>query len=107
VQVGIEHGTVRDGEWVADGKRETLHARYIVGADGANSFVRRALGITMHDLGFAFDWLVVDVVPHTARVWQPKTWQLCDPRRPTTIVPGGPGRRRWEFMALPGERPRS
>ena len=104
VHVGIEHGTMRDGEWVADGERDTLHARYVVGADGANSFVRRALGITMHDIGFAFDWLVVDVVPHTARVWQPKTWQLCDPRRPTTIVPGGPGRRRWEFMALPEEK---
>lgn len=104
VHVGIEHGTMRDGEWVADGERDILHARYVVGADGANSFVRRALGITMHDLGFAFDWLVVDVVPHSERVWQPKTWQLCDPRRPTTIVPGGPGRRRWEFMALPGEK---
>ena len=52
---------------------------------------------------FSFDWLVVDVIPHAERVWYPKAWQLCDPRRPTTIVPGGPGRRRWEFMALPGE----
>jgi len=102
--IEIERGELRDGQWVANGGRDTLHARYVVGADGANSFVRRALGIEMHDLGFAFDWLVVDVVPHTERVWQPKTWQLCDPRRPTTIVPGGPGRRRWEFMALPGEK---
>lgn len=57
----------------------------------------------MHDIGFAFDWLVVDVKPKTERVWEPPMWQLCDPARPTTVVPSGPGRRRWEFMALPGE----
>ena len=103
VEVGIEHGGLRDGQWVSDGRKDVLRARFLVGADGANSFVRPALGVTMHDLGFAFDWLVVDVIPHTERIWQPKNSQLCDPRRPTTIVSGGRGRRRWEFMALPGE----
>ena len=34
---------------------------------------------------------------------KPAQWQLCDPKRPTTIVPGGPGRRRWEYMLLPNE----
>ena len=29
--------------------------------------------------------------------------QICDPARPTTMVSGGPGRRRWEFMRLPDE----
>lgn len=29
--------------------------------------------------------------------------QICDPNRPTTVVFGGPGRRRFEFMRLPGE----
>lgn len=100
----IAHGEDRDGAWSATGDRVTIHAPYLVGADGANSFVRQALNIPVHDLGFAFDWLVVDVVPNAEREWSPKTWQLCDPKRPTTIVPGGPGRRRWEFMLLPGEQ---
>jgi hypothetical protein len=55
------------------------------------------------DLGFDSAWLVVDVVPSEPPVWHPLNIQVCDPQRPTTMVSGGPGRRRWEFMALPGE----
>jgi 3-(3-hydroxy-phenyl)propionate hydroxylase/flavoprotein hydroxylase len=85
-----------------DGALE-LRARFAVGCDGANSFVRGAIAGGWNDLGFAYDWLVVDVIPHEARVWSPLNWQLCDPARPTTLVSGGPGRRRWEFMRLPHE----
>ena len=80
-----------------------VRARYAIGCDGANSFVRAAIASGWHDLGFAYDWLVVDVMPHETRVWSPLNWQLCDPARPTTVVSGGPGRRRWEFMRLPHE----
>jgi 2-polyprenyl-6-methoxyphenol hydroxylase-like FAD-dependent oxidoreductase len=80
-----------------------VRSRWLVGCDGANSFVRGALGAGWHDLGFHFDWLVVDVLPHEPRVWDPNNWQLCDPARPTTLVSGGPRRRRWEFMRLPHE----
>jgi len=74
-----------------------------VGCDGANSFVRGQIGSGWHDLGFHFDWLVVDVLPSDPRWDGPINWQLCDPARPTTLVSGGPGRRRWEFMRLPHE----
>ncbi|WP_040865412.1 bifunctional 3-(3-hydroxy-phenyl)propionate/3-hydroxycinnamic acid hydroxylase MhpA [Nocardia exalbida] len=84
------------------GTRE-FRARWVVGADGANSFVRQHLPGDTTDLGFFFDWLIVDVLPHEERQWSPMNWQLCDPARPTTIVSGGPGRRRWEFMRLPDE----
>lgn len=88
---------------VADNVTDTIRAKYVVGADGANSFVREALGLAYEDRGFFYDWLIVDVLPHEMGEWNPAHWQLCDPKRPTTIVPGGPGRRRWEYMALPGE----
>lgn len=80
-----------------------VRARYVIGADGANSFVRSTMATSVTDLGFFYDWLVVDTLPHDQAEWSPKNWQLCDPQRPTTIVSGGPGRRRWEFMRLPHE----
>jgi hypothetical protein len=57
----------------------------------------------VHDLGFFFDWLIVDVILDEPRVFDPINVQICDPARPTTAVSGGPGRRRWEFMRLPHE----
>jgi 2-polyprenyl-6-methoxyphenol hydroxylase-like FAD-dependent oxidoreductase len=91
--------TVRD----TDGSERTVQAQYIVGCDGANSFVRDQMGASLHDLGFFYDWLILDVVPHEQRVFTPYNLQICDPKRPTTVVSGGPGRRRWEFMRLPTE----
>lgn len=79
------------------------NAQYTVGCDGANSFVRQRMDTTTHDLGFAYDWLIVDVVLDQPRVFEPDNLQVCDPRRPTTVVSGGPGRRRWEFMRLESE----
>ena len=84
-------------------KRLEINARYLVGADGANSFVRETLGLELVDKGYFFDWLILDMVPPSDFRASPAQWQLCDPKRPTTIVPGGPGRRRWEFMVLPSE----
>jgi 2-polyprenyl-6-methoxyphenol hydroxylase-like FAD-dependent oxidoreductase len=78
-------------------------ARYVVGCDGANSTVRSLLGLPVVDLGFFYDWLIVDVVLNEPRVFDPINLQICDPQRPTTAVGAGPGRRRWEFMRLPHE----
>jgi len=100
-----DHATVVAARTETGGmaERRTLAARYVIGADGANSLVRGAIGSTLHDLGFFYDWLIVDLVLHDQRTFDPPAWQLADPVRPTTIVPGGPGRRRWEFMRLPEE----
>jgi 2-polyprenyl-6-methoxyphenol hydroxylase-like FAD-dependent oxidoreductase len=81
----------------------SVRARYAVGCDGANSTVRDLLEVPVADLGFSSDWLIVDVILDQPRVFDPINLQICDPARPTTVVSGGPGRRRWEFMRLPGE----
>src|SRR5262245_27290228 len=39
----------------ASGERHDVGARYAIGCDGANSFVRQRLGVTFTDLGFFFD----------------------------------------------------
>ena len=82
---------------------EMVRARYVVGCDGANSTVRNLTGLSVCDLGFFYDWLIVDVVLHEPRLFDPLNVQVCDPARPTTVVSGGPGRRRWEFMRLSQE----
>ena len=99
---------VQDDDTVAltvrcDDGEEVLRARFVVGCDGANSTTRRLLDPPMEDHGFFYDWLIVDVALHEPRVFDPVNLQVCDPARPTTVVSGGPGQRRWEFMCLPGE----
>jgi 2-polyprenyl-6-methoxyphenol hydroxylase-like FAD-dependent oxidoreductase len=86
---------------IPDGELRILRAAYAVGCDGANSTVRSLLGLEMTDLGFNRDWLVVDVVPHAPLTWLPYACQRLGPARPATLVPAGPGGRRWEFMIMP------
>jgi len=84
-----------------------VRARYLIGADGANSFVRQACAISWIDMGFAEKWIVVDVRPHNMGdfLHLPVAAQFCDPRRPYTIVRNGRRHRRWEFMLLADENP--
>lgn len=100
----------------AQDETRQIRAKFLAGCDGANSFVRNSLGIENEDKGYFFDWLILDMIMKydyvAARAPEPAQWQLCDPARPTTIVPGGPGpdpkgpaRRRWEYMLLEGETP--
>jgi 3-(3-hydroxy-phenyl)propionate hydroxylase len=87
-----------------DGER-AIQARYLVGADGARSAVRKASNIAFDDLNFEEPWLVVDVLVDDASRLPQKNLQICNPERPTTCVLMGEGRHRWEFMIKPGETP--
>jgi 3-(3-hydroxy-phenyl)propionate hydroxylase len=89
--------------------------RWVIACDGSRSAVRKALNVALDDLDFEEPWLVVDAevdgpvafptltgVPAQADL-QRLSVMMCDPKRPTTIVPGRGNHRRWEFMLLPGE----
>jgi 3-(3-hydroxy-phenyl)propionate hydroxylase len=87
-----------------DGVPLRVRARYLIGCDGARSEVRRACGIDLEDYGFDEPWLVVDFLSDDLSGLPDRNVQICDPRRPATYLQMGPGRYRWEFMALGGER---
>lgn len=85
----------------ADGETLRVKSRYLVGADGANSLVRRKLGLDFEGETFQQDWLIVDAkrVPNPIDHCE----FICDPRRPTPHMVAPGERQRWEFMLHPGE----
>lgn len=96
-----ENGVIERGD-----KTRHITARYVVGADGANSFVRQAAELPWVDLGFRADWLVVDYRLQNPELEldMPEAGQICDPARPITLMRRmGKRHVRWEMMLLPGE----
>jgi 2-polyprenyl-6-methoxyphenol hydroxylase-like FAD-dependent oxidoreductase len=87
------------------GELKTLRARYLVACDGASSRLREWAGIQRIDLGFNEKWLVVDALRLREFVVDFDSGQICDPRRPTTILPLGKHHRRWEWHVGPDEDP--
>ncbi len=118
--VGLENpasGPVLHVRRPADGGSQTISARFVLACDGASSMVRKALGITLDDIGFEERWLVVDTFVDGPMRW-PQTHEIpdevrddryslmvCDPARPSTLIPGVGRHRRWEYMLFPGEHP--
>ncbi|MCP5158936.1 MAG: FAD-dependent monooxygenase [Gammaproteobacteria bacterium] len=45
----------------SDGRRETIHARYVVGADGMHSLVRRSAGISFEGTRYEESFVLADV----------------------------------------------
>lgn len=86
---------------LADGATARIRARFLVGADGANSKVRQDLGLGFGGRTFVQDWLVVDAqrVPDPIRHIE----FICDPARPVPHMVAPGERQRWEFMLRPGE----
>jgi 2-polyprenyl-6-methoxyphenol hydroxylase-like FAD-dependent oxidoreductase len=95
------------GRLLPTDETRTVRARYLIGTDGANSIVRAQCGIAWEDLGFAAEWLTLDLRPHDieALAHLPTSCQWCDPDRPHMHTRNGQSHRRWEFMLLPGESP--
>lgn len=87
----------------ATGGRGVVHARYVLGCDGANSLVRASIGAVPRDLGFSQRWLVVDVATDAALDAWEGVHQVCDRDRAATYLRIGETRHRWEFRLAPDE----
>mgnify|MGYP003324381642 CR=1 FL=1 len=88
------------------GKNIIFKSQYVVGCDGAKSFVRSKIGGNYIDLGFHEPWLVVDLLikkPESNKVKD--SFHYCDPERSSTQVYLGKKRKRWEFRLNPGDDP--
>jgi 3-(3-hydroxy-phenyl)propionate hydroxylase len=95
-----------DGSVVASledsvGQGFSVRARYLIGADGASSLVRRLIGQDFSGRTFEEDWLIVDArnVPDPIDHVE----FICDHQRPGPHMTAPGGRERWEFMLQPGE----
>ncbi|MBC9249749.1 3-(3-hydroxyphenyl)propionate hydroxylase [Pseudomonas alcaligenes] len=86
----------------ASGQIRRIHARYLVGADGASSVVRGLIGQEFDGRSYSEDWLIVDACERQGQSIDHVEF-ICDHRRPTPHMPAPGGRERWEFMLRPGE----
>jgi 3-(3-hydroxy-phenyl)propionate hydroxylase len=89
---------VRPKNSTDDAEVETVLARYVVGADGTNSLVRRLSGLTFTDFGLHERWLNFDMnlkrpIPDYMR----ELVLAMDPKRPHMFMPLGSLRERFEF----------
>ncbi|MCW8379745.1 bifunctional 3-(3-hydroxy-phenyl)propionate/3-hydroxycinnamic acid hydroxylase [Streptomyces justiciae] len=86
--------------------RTTLRAKYVIGADGSNSLVRRKLGVQQIDRGFREQWVNIDAEwLHERPAEFDIAKQYCDPARGHMYMGIGRRRQRFEFAVLDGEDP--
>lgn len=100
-----DHGvtvTVRDRQ---SGSERTVSAKYLIAADGANSFVRNTLGISTTKGTDGPYQLVVDTVQRRPLSFEFDNGQFADPERPGCLFQLGKTHRRWEFTLKPDEKP--
>jgi 3-(3-hydroxy-phenyl)propionate hydroxylase len=91
---------------LADGTDSEITAGWLVGCDGGPSPVREDAGLTLENLQFDEQWLVLDLIVDGSTASLPDhAIHICDPARPHTAIPMPGDRYRFELMLLPGEMP--
>jgi 3-(3-hydroxy-phenyl)propionate hydroxylase len=78
-------------------------SKYLIGADGGSSSLRKLLKISQEDLHYNRDWVIVDVELTVPNRLEDKAIQVCDPERIGTFIPAHLPFRRWEFIIYEDE----
>lgn len=88
------------GVTVVSDKQE-FRAKYLVGADGGGSFVRKYLSIPFEGTTAPDPWIVVDI--RNDPLGLPNLYVCCDPMRPYVSAALPHSIRRFEFMVMSDE----
>lgn len=87
------------------GDERTIHAKYMLAADGANSFVRESLGIKSIAGHVGPNQLVIDTLQKRPLHFEFDNGQFADPEAPGCLFQLGKNHRRWEFTLGEDEDP--
>ncbi len=84
------------------GKVQAVRARYLVGADGSHSAIRRQMGSKLEGTSYEEPWIVISGTTPTD---QPDfTYYLCDPARPGFVTRGPFNEIRMDLLLRENER---
>lgn len=91
--------TYKDGAACDGAPVGQAFARYVVGADGARSFVRKQSGMEMEALAPSQRWMIVDIRVHdeVAHNLSRDCWTKVSPEETITFVPMPKNMQRFEF----------
>lgn len=78
-----------------------IRTKFLIGADGGRSSVRKKVGIQLDGLTHPRKWIVVDTANDSLDA--PYTALHADPKRPFVCIYLPYQQRRWEFMLFDGE----
>lgn len=93
--LGQDSEGVRLSVRTSSGVERTVTARYVLGCDGARSFVRSELGLSFKGKRIDEPHLVIDLAEFPDQ--SPYSRFFCNPRRPLNSIPTPYGGRRLEF----------
>jgi resorcinol 4-hydroxylase (NADPH) len=100
LRVGVASGEGHDGTWIATGRRGMVAARWLVGADGANSTVQEFLQGASEDLGYKARALVIfaeRLDPAVGSTMPDSEVGMVLPRPYVALRESGKRFARWEF----------